>query len=401
MAHWREQHQKGSFRGAEFCWQGAETEIGRKTARHDYPLRDDTYVEDLGKAPREFTLDVLVSGPDYMTLRDKLVAALEEPGPGTLVHPTMGTMSVAVQGRVRLRESTQDGGVAFFSIPFVLAGALKYPGDTADTGSRVAVAADSALAAAADDFGERFVVAGQPAFVADAATTLARDVLDTLDSVRASLSPPYVSESVSSFIATVSRVNGSLTALVRTPAGLCDELQGLVGDLSTMTENPFEAYKAYRRLYNFGDWLDQIAGTTPSRTRQSVNQSATRTLVQRAAVIEAARISSQIEFVSYQEAMSIRDELADSLDGQMESAPDEVYVALAELRAAVIRDISSRGADLARIVSYVPPVTLPALVIAHRLYGDADRADEIIGRNALRHPGFVTGGTALEVLTDV
>jgi prophage DNA circulation protein len=43
--------------------------------------------------------------------------------------------------------------------------------------------------------------------------------------------------------------------------------------------------------------------------------------------------------------------------------------------------------------------TLPALVVAHRVYGDATRADEIVSRNRVRHPGFVPGGIALEVAT--
>jgi len=38
--------------------------------------------------------------------------------------------------------------------------------------------------------------------------------------------------------------------------------------------------------------------------------------------------------------------------------------------------------------------------VAHRLYGDALAADGIVARNRIRHPGFVTGGQALEVLTD-
>ncbi len=74
------------------------------------------------------------------------------------------------------------------------------------------------------------------------------------------------------------------------------------------------------------------------------------------------------------------------------------------LRLAQLTDIHFgpflRGADLARIVSSTPARTEPALLIAHRLYGDASRADEIIARNKIAHPLFVPGGTPLEVLSD-
>jgi prophage DNA circulation protein len=37
------------------------------------------------------------------------------------------------------------------------------------------------------------------------------------------------------------------------------------------------------------------------------------------------------------------------------------------------------------------------LVIAHRVYQDASRVDELVLRNGIRHPGFVPA-VALEVL---
>mgnify|MGYP000977712715 CR=1 FL=1 len=42
--------------------------------------------------------------------------------------------------------------------------------------------------------------------------------------------------------------------------------------------------------------------------------------------------------------------------------------------------------------SGAPPASVPALVAAHRLYGDAGRDAEIVGRNRIRHPGRVPGG---------
>jgi prophage DNA circulation protein len=89
----------------------------------------------------------------------------------------------------------------------------------------------------------------------------------------------------------------------------------------------------------------------------------------------------------------------DALDARQGEADDAVYGALADLRGAVVRDIAARGADLARVVRYTPPETLPALVLAHRLYGDAARDGELVARNGIAHPGFVPGGLELEVLT--
>jgi prophage DNA circulation protein len=81
---------------------------------------------------------------------------------------------------------------------------------------------------------------------------------------------------------------------------------------------------------------------------------------------------------------------------------EAVYQALVALRAALVRDITARSVDAPRLSSATLPATLPALVAAYRLLGDATRADELIERNSqvIRNPGFVPGGTALEIVVD-
>jgi prophage DNA circulation protein len=78
---------------------------------------------------------------------------------------------------------------------------------------------------------------------------------------------------------------------------------------------------------------------------------------------------------------------------------DDVTDALIGLHAAVVRDLNTRAAKLPRTRSFTPSATVPALVLAQRLYGDATRADDIAARNFVRHPGFVPGGVELEVIS--
>lgn len=398
---WRDRLQKGSYRGAPFLWQKADGELGRKTARHDYPLRDEAYVEDLGKAPREFTLEVFVLGPDYMAARDRLIAALEEPGPGTLVHPTMGTLRVALAGKARLSESTDEGGMARFTLPFVLAGENKFPAAAADTAGAVATRADVGLGKVADDFGRVVTVDGKPGFVVDDLQAMANTALERIDAVRAMLAGPLVPAEETKYAATFRRLSGAVTSLIRTPLALVAEFQDYMTGLASVSENPLDVVRAYRRLFDFGSDFKPVPRTTANRVAQADNRQAMVDLVRRTAVIEAARLSARIDYPSHQEAVAMRDELADRLDEQMEAAAaDEVYTALLELRVAVVRDITARGADLARITSYTPGATLPSLVVAHRLYGDPLREAEVCARNRIRHPGFVTGGRPLEVLTN-
>ena len=98
--------------------------------------------------------------------------------------------------------------------------------------------------------------------------------------------------------------------------------------------------------------------------------------------------------------MDIRDTVIAAIDTEQLTASDNVFVALSDLKTAVINDINTRALDLSKLVAYTPKSTLPAVVLAYRLYGDANRDEEIVTRNSIAHPGFVIGGRTLEVLTD-
>lgn len=406
---WRDQLQKGSFRGAPFFWHRADSEVGRKTARHDYPLRDEAYVEDLGKLPREFTLEVYVLGPEYMAARDKLIKALEEPGPGTLVHPTMGSMKASLANRARMSESTDEGGMARFTLAFVVSSDNRYPDTAKDTAGTVATRTATAKAAASTDFTDTFSVSGFAGWIGDAGLGVVNTAIDGIGSVKGLVKPPLVPAAATNFTTSLALLKGSASSLIRQPLSLVSGLMGFVDSVSGLSDDPFAVLNGYRSLFDWGSDLKPVPRTTSNRIVQADNQTALVSLVQRSAVIEAARVASTVDFdplvaserPTYQEATALRDEIADRLDTLMlDTNNDTLYQALADLRVAVIIDITSRGADLSRTVSWTPATTLPALVVAYALYGDAERADEVVVRNRVRHPGFVPGGRPLEVLID-
>jgi prophage DNA circulation protein len=395
---WRDRFNvRGRFRDAEFVLEDDSFAFGRRTQLHEYPERDRPYVEDLGRKAREFTIDVYVIGPDYDRRRDALIAAIEQPGPGTLVHPRHGTVRVSIVN-ARKTESTRQGGVARFSLTCVEGGEAAFPSAVADTPSVVQSRATAAVATVEDDFACTFSTAGQPEFVRDEARSMLTKAADAIDA--ATRAVPGVPEAVSRFRGDLAGFTGSLSSLIVEPARLAGDLTNLVGGIGGIVTRPEQALGIYRRLFGHGEDAKPAPRTTPARIQQSDNQAAVRQLMQRAAVIEAGRISSEMTWPTVDAAIATRDDLADRLDEQAETAPDPVYRSLTDLRVAVINDITARGAELDRLSSWTPRATLPALVLAHRIYGDAERAAEIAARNRIRHPGFVPGGEPLEVLRE-
>ena len=417
-ASWRDRLQPAKFREAEFFVESAEGEVGRKTVLHSYPQRDVPFAEDMGRKERGFTLEAYVIGRDYMAARDRLIEALESPGPGTLVHPYRGTVQVVLVSARGPVESVREGGMARFSLVFSEAGENTYPSPTFNTAALVDAKADAAITAVGDDFASEFNVAGMAEFVSTHAQGLVADGLTALRDISSMLSE--MPSGLTSFVGDLDRVSGMVASLIRQPSSLASEMLGLVRGLGNLFARPENALRAYRSLWPFGNQTAALLGTTPSRSAMATNEQAFFGLIRQASAIEAARSASQITFAdaldagaasrangvtipyseydNLQAATELRDDLAAQLDTAMETAPDATYAALADLRAAVVRDINTRGADLSTRSYYTPAATQPALLLAYQLYGDAMLDSLLLGRNDIRHPGFIPAGQAIEVL---
>ena len=55
-----------SFRGVPFEVSSGSLKGGRRTVVHEYPQRDKPYVEDLGKAARQITIEAFFVGDNYI-----------------------------------------------------------------------------------------------------------------------------------------------------------------------------------------------------------------------------------------------------------------------------------------------------------------------------------------------
>lgn len=383
---------QGSFRGAPFIVPEHEATFGRRTELHEYPLRDKPYVEDLGRKAREFSLTVFVDGrlttdDDYLAARDALIFELEKAGPGTLIHPYYGSLRVSLTAPVRVSESSREGGRATFTIVCVESGELEFVEAEYSTVVGVQTLADSAEAAAISDFAAFFSVDNLPDFhLAEIETELTRTLAELEK--------------------TVGAVTAAVAAEIRAPYNMGVAILGAVGKISTTVTEPLRAFKLYRDLFGAGNDSPAVPTTTPAREQQASSTQALHLVVQRAAIVNAARASSAASYASLDDALDARDRLLAALDAQMEtvavlggaSIGDDLFQKFAGLRAAVARDLLIRGGKLPRVRRWTAPASLPALVIAHRLYGDANRDAEIVSRNKIRHPGFVPGGVVLEVL---
>jgi prophage DNA circulation protein len=363
-------------------------EGGRRVAVHEFPGRDKPFVEDLGRRASEFDIEAYIVGDDYIAGRNALIDACNSAGAGELIHPYAGARTVFCT-ECRYTERLDEGRMVRFSLKFIEAGENIHPVSAEDTAAVATAAADGLVTVSESSFAASFDVTGLPAFVAEAAETTVNSLVATLPGVNGVLAPA------------TALLAADLPALVQTPTELASRVTSIV----TTAYGASATLDSLSTAAAFGTTLPAVPATTATRLRQKANQDSLSRLVSRTVAAVAARTVVAAVYPDRGALEAARESLKSLLETEIISASDngdrDVFKSLRAVRAAALTDLSSRAPRLARIVAINPAATQSTLVAAYRLYGSAARADEIMTRNGVRHPGFLPGGRSFEALSDV
>lgn len=411
---WRDNYRPASFRGVPFFVESADSTHGRRQAVHEHAQRDVPYTEDLGRKAREFSVSGYLIGLEYQSQRDELIKACETAGPGVLVHPYRGEMTVICQG-LGVSESSNEGGMCLVKLTFLESGEASYPSAKVDTVNAISAKGNAVTAAAEKSFVSDFLTTGFPAYVTESAATGLSDLGEFMAAPGVSFAGDL--QAASDFYLQAKGLGSDAFSLVQQPLQMVSRITGLFGSIRSAFG--VNALGMLTSLFDRSPSSYSGSTATPSRQQQATNSLAMNALVRQVAVAEAAKAAVVTQapvtttsgvtrvstvptvYDSYQAAIKVREELVDRIDSESESTPnDELYVALSDLRTSVVKAVPDPEQDLARIVQYVPRETLPSLLVAYQIYGDAGRAAEIAARNNPPHPGFLMGGNQLEVLAD-
>jgi prophage DNA circulation protein len=391
MADWRDNFRQGKFRGIEFFTNSHEFSSGRRKQDHEFPQRDEGKSEDLGKRTPGFSLDMYVLGDDYFTKRDELLAALEQEGPGELIHPYLGRKVVQV-GNFSLRESVGEGRIARFSVEFVEAGAVLFPESLEDALETGIENADDLIDKSKDAFETAFDVANQPAFIIQAAADAAAAIGTFMEKSVAKFTAP-----ISNLTYAISNFKADVGNLIRTPGELAERIDELFNDLLTEFEDDPDTGENVLGNFNlFADEFEVIVATTPSRERQLQNQNAIIGISNHISVANHSKAAFEIDYTSTNQAVEIRDNIAGLLDDQLNDIiDDDLYQSAKDLQASVVKALPPSG--ITDLITFTPKNDMPAIVIAYDLFEDLEKETEIIDQNNIMHPGFVPGGEEIEV----
>lgn len=414
-----EQLQPASFRGVAFEVEASGITVGRRTVVHEYPQRDRPYVEDMGRATRNITLQCFVVGSDYLEQAQALMHELEEPGPGTLIHPWLGEMEVTITSVSELLFD-QGLGVASVTITATEAGDLEFPAVTADEDTEALEAADAVEKSAVDKFCEEFDLSTINDWVDSA---LEGSLLDALNFVSAgdlgklfdyAEGVANLADKAMDLLSTdpkifATRLAGAL-GLSRW-ATTVSAWRGVAKSLKNLCRH--DKLKARTKAYaeRKGEPMSDV-------TRQVMkSQAAIETLVRQLLIAQMVGVSTLVATSkdvsspdgeedmrtttrSYDEIVELRDELCQVLDDELlMEENDEMYQVLDEARTAIFDVLTHKADALQHVVIVKPDDVFPAVVLAYDYHDDADRDLEIARRNSVEHEGFCPA-SELRVLSE-
>jgi prophage DNA circulation protein len=395
---WKDKLRPASFRGVRFFVDNINIQGGRRGADHEFPDREEPYAEDSGRKQRKYPVDAYLVGKDYFAARNKLIQALEKPGSADLVHPYYGRKKVVCRS-FDVVEQAGAGGFVRIQISFVEAGSLIFPKANADRAFLVGLAGAVLGESAASALEDAFDVADKAQFVIDSATDKMLEITAQMDSLSAGISG--AADPLAEFAFAVRSIRSSAEDLVRSPSVLAANL-GDAFKLLLDAIDPADAYAFSRGFFGFGSSDSALPTTTATRISQALSLGSLNTFVKTLAAIGAANAAVGMTFKSYDDAVSVRDDIGDHLDNLMAGTSDDnVFSALLSLRSQLVQAVPNELENLARISEVTPQTTIPSLTMAYELYGSVDQEQDLIDRNGIAHPGFIMGGKTLEVLDNV
>ncbi|MEQ9852702.1 DNA circularization N-terminal domain-containing protein [Pectobacterium aroidearum] len=431
---WEEHLHQASFRGVPFAVVAANGSFGRRQAVHEYPYRDTAWIEDVGRSTRKMTLrgfliqdSAKYNAPDVIKQRESLIAACETFGSGTLIHPTLGELTVSIpEGGLKINESMNSGRVFEFSLTIIESGLKVF-----------AITGNSAAATLVKDGFLKTVSTAALAFIAQVKGEMrsATQAIKTIKNVA-----NFWVNMVNSTVSEVTNLGNTLRSTFgserygRYNRGNtdADNYQSLINQVMAQgvvdRESILDKTKDVRNASSIEGFADAVnvavvailnsSGGLEDRVRALENLTtlsdstlyateADRNVSDSAVIFiivlcTAAMVSAAVEYnpSSSDEATALQNRVCEKLDDALVNvgnrAEDDVYAQLLELRKSFIDAMRIKSGTLASVMQVTVPKTLPSLTLANRLYQDATRSDELIQETNPRHPAFMpTTFTAL------
>lgn len=419
--------------GVPFAVLDVRTGAGRRNAVHEYPFRDDAWIEDLGKQARWFEVtgllvdnSVLYGGGSVQFQRAAMLAAVENSTSLTLVHPTLGEVRNCNALSFEMFDSVELVGATEFRARLMVSGQPQYP-NTITGGAGVVMLVDDLNAAALIDFAQQTAdaiamgaaVAQRVLEVGIGYGLLARRAVADVKRFVGAISTlegqfgRYFGGGNAGFAGRKSVASATIGALLAADALARDAVSTAADALTKAAPSDPSAYAAAARgvaesvqkscadpsdalrvLAPMGAYtVSSSASGAPVAKAIDTAGVAAAALFRRCSIAAMATAATRYQPTSLDDAVAIRGRVTRLIEDEIVAAADRgddrTFEALRQLRQGIVDDLSSRSEGLAALRDWEFDARLPALALAQRMYRDASRADELVRQVDPMAPNFM------------
>ncbi len=397
-----------SYKGVPFYFEEDKEAGGRGLVIHEFPNRDDPFVEDLGEAPRFYSGAAYVHGDAADALASALKTALASRGAGILVVPYFGPVTVHCKDFERATQRDKMGYVAF-DLKFVRKGASSALVSIPLLANIAFQAADNLASAIALSLPAAISTYGKPAAAVAAVTDTLAQGAAAVDVLRQSYPiDPVVSGAVRDAVGPlISSIPAAITNTAAPGGDAVAAVASLVG-LVRQTMDALPAASATRAALELAASFPDTSGAatvvgtvelagpvyrTPTQKLAADNAAAAARAVRLAALTAYAESVLRTAYTSRPEGVTARGELAERFENELYQTDGAenaaLFLAIEQLRDKVIAWLSQAIANLAPVITVESARLRPSLALAWILYADPNRADELAARNAVQNPFFM------------
>ena len=410
---WKDDLQDASFRGVQFECTSTNESGSKSLAVKQPPYSNKASVEDMGNNPLKISIEAIFSGENYKIEMDALWAALVATGSGELIHPVHGVMQVYAES-YQIGHVAEEVDACKISIEFIQAEDKERP-----LFIPIAVPVSIPLYS-----------------IPDSPVTALQSVLKKLQQFNPNKFFSFVNkirDGISAARQFLGTVKGAIENVLSP-----DWIVGLIDDatrLATFDTNisaiskwrdVFKRVQRFEKLFQNDDdtpkvmqqtWRAVQVATAVAVTQQvvatvrkemaenktvsftpvelAVIRQANRKLIQQAINSERALIAAATAAQNNNAGITVEDDAP---------ASELIFIAMTQIQ--VYKQLADQiHLQIQELIEVRPPITTTKVLVpctlhwlAHALYGDMDRADEIRRLNPdLQNPAVLRTGMELTV----
>ena len=396
---WQDRFRRGSFKDIEFFINSHEYTSGRRNENHEFPYRSRNYAEDLGRKTPGYKMEAYLIGQDYDLQRDRLIKALSEEGPGTLVHPFLGSFEASVM-TFSVKEEKSKLNMCTFDLHFIESGLKNFPAGLVDPEGSLGDLSSELKNLNNSTFDQVFSVINLPGNAIE-------DVNNTISDFE-NATGGFGVAAISELDLALRTLTSRTLELLSTPSRIRGNI---INALDALENSITDSRQRFRRFLGIAEQSPSfdLRGTSYDNDRLR-SQYAVTNLFRINALSVALTAANEIEFNSVSEQLEVRNRFTDMINNLLNST-------IKDAKGNIISDITfEQRSQLHQLLELLllrfPPFnenvigekivsydrTVNALSAFYQTTGRITGVDFFIQDNQIPNPVFIPLGKELKVL---